>query len=106
MESPSFSYLYILNTGYAFKLCPDGAAFLPPYFLPPIPPIALPTAVTAASRPSALSADISEKSTPVFAPMSSAANTADDSQMVLWLGSAVLAAAAVVVLTRKKRVSK
>ena len=34
------------------------------------------------------------------------ANTADDSQMVLGLGSAVLAAAAVVVLTRKKRVSK
>lgn len=34
------------------------------------------------------------------------ANTADDSQMVLWLRSAVLAAAAVVVLTRKKRVSK
>ena len=34
------------------------------------------------------------------------ANTADDSQMVLWLGSAVLAAAAVVVLSRKKRVSK
>ncbi len=34
------------------------------------------------------------------------ANTADDSQMVLWLGSAVLAAAAVVVLTRKKRVSE
>lgn len=34
------------------------------------------------------------------------ANTADDSQMVLWLGSAVLAAAAVVVLTRKKRASK
>lgn len=34
------------------------------------------------------------------------ANTADDSQMVLWLGSAVLAAAAVVALTRKKRVSK
>lgn len=34
------------------------------------------------------------------------ANTADDSQMVLWLGSTVLAAAAVVVLTRKKRVSK
>lgn len=34
------------------------------------------------------------------------ANTADNSQMVLWLGSAVLAAAAVVVLTRKKRVSK
>lgn len=34
------------------------------------------------------------------------ANTADDSQMVLWLGSAVLAAAAVVMLTRKKRVSK
>ncbi len=34
------------------------------------------------------------------------ANTADDSQMVLWLGSAVRAAAAVVVLTRKKRVSK
>lgn len=34
------------------------------------------------------------------------ANTADDSQTVLWLGSAVLAAAAVVVLTRKKRVSK
>lgn len=34
------------------------------------------------------------------------ANTADDSQMVLWLGSAVLAAAAVVTLTRKKRVSK
>lgn len=34
------------------------------------------------------------------------ANTADDSQMVLWLGSAVLAAAAVVGLTRKKRVSK
>lgn len=34
------------------------------------------------------------------------ANTADDSQMVLWLGSAVLATAAVVVLTRKKRVSK
>ena len=33
-------------------------------------------------------------------------NTAGDSQMVLWLGSAVLAAAAVVVLTRKKRVSK
>lgn len=35
------------------------------------------------------------------------ANTADDSQMVLWLGSAVLAAAAVVVLTyKKKRASK
>lgn len=35
------------------------------------------------------------------------ANTADDSQMVIWLGSAVLAAAAVVVLTHKrKRVSK
>ena len=34
------------------------------------------------------------------------ANTADDSQMVLWLGSAALAAAAVVGLTRKKRVSK
>lgn len=34
------------------------------------------------------------------------ANTADDSQMVIWLGSAVLAAVAVVVLTRKKRVSK
>lgn len=35
------------------------------------------------------------------------ANTADDSQMVIWLGSAVMAAAAVVVLTRKqKRVSK
>lgn len=34
------------------------------------------------------------------------ANTADDSQMVLWLGSAALAAAAVVVLARKKRVSK
>lgn len=34
------------------------------------------------------------------------ANTAVDSQMVLWLGSAALAAAAVVVLTRKKRVSK
>lgn len=34
------------------------------------------------------------------------ANTADDSQMVLWLGSAALAAAAVVALTRKKRVSK
>ena len=34
------------------------------------------------------------------------ANTADVSQMVLWLGSAALAAAAVVVLTRKKRVSK
>lgn len=35
------------------------------------------------------------------------ANTADDSQMVLWLGSAVLAAAAVVALTHKrKRVSK
>lgn len=34
------------------------------------------------------------------------ANTADDSQMVLWLGSAALAAAAVVVLTRKKRISK
>lgn len=35
------------------------------------------------------------------------ANTADDSQMVLWLGSAALAAAAVVVLTHKrKRVSK
>ena len=33
------------------------------------------------------------------------ANTADDSQMVLWLGSAGLAPA-VVVLTRKKRVSK
>lgn len=33
-------------------------------------------------------------------------NTGDDSQMVIWLGSAVLAAAAVVVLTRKKRVSK
>ena len=31
------------------------------------------------------------------------ANTADDSQMVLWLGSAALAAAAVVVLTRKQR---
>ena len=35
------------------------------------------------------------------------ANTADDSQMTIWLGSAVMAAAAVVVLTRKqKRVSK
>ena len=35
------------------------------------------------------------------------ANTADDSQMVLWLGSAALAAAAVVALTHKrKRVSK
>ena len=35
------------------------------------------------------------------------ANTADDSQMVIWLGSAVMAAAAAVVLTRKqKRVSK
>ena len=35
------------------------------------------------------------------------ANTADDSQMVLWLGSAALAAAAVVVLTyKKKRASK
>ena len=35
------------------------------------------------------------------------ANTADDSQMVIWLGSAVMAAAAVVVLTRRqKRVSK
>lgn len=34
------------------------------------------------------------------------ANTADDSQMTIWLGSAVLAAAAVVVLARKKRVSK
>lgn len=35
------------------------------------------------------------------------ANTADDSQMVLWLGSAALAAAAIVVLTHKrKRVSK
>ena len=34
------------------------------------------------------------------------ANTADDSQMVLWLASGVRAAAAVVVLTRKKRVSK
>lgn len=35
------------------------------------------------------------------------ANTADDSQMVIWLGSAVMAAAAVVALTRKqKRVSK
>ena len=34
------------------------------------------------------------------------ANTADDSQMVLWLGSAALAAAAGVVLTRKKRVSQ
>ena len=35
------------------------------------------------------------------------ANTADDSQMVLWLGSAALAAAAVVVLTHKrKRVSE
>ena len=35
------------------------------------------------------------------------ANTADDSQMVIWLGSAVMAAAAVVVLTRKqKHVSK
>ena len=35
------------------------------------------------------------------------ANTADDSQMVIWLGSAVLAAAAVVALTHKrKRVSK
>lgn len=35
------------------------------------------------------------------------ANTADDSQMELWLGSAVLAAAAVVALTHKrKRVSK
>ena len=33
-------------------------------------------------------------------------NTGDDSQMTIWLGSAVLAAAAVVVLTRKKRVSK
>lgn len=35
------------------------------------------------------------------------AKTADDSQMTIWLGSAVMAAAAVVVLTRKqKRVSK
>ena len=34
------------------------------------------------------------------------ANTADDSQMVLWLGSAARAPPAVVVLTRKKRVSK
>lgn len=35
------------------------------------------------------------------------ANTADDSQMVIWLGSAALAAAAVVALTHKrKRVSK
>ena len=35
------------------------------------------------------------------------ANTADDSQMVIWLGSAVMAAAAVVVLARKqKRASK
>ena len=33
-------------------------------------------------------------------------NTGDDSQMTIWLGSAVLAAAAVVGLTRKKRVSK
>lgn len=33
-------------------------------------------------------------------------NTGDDSQMTIWLGSAVLAAAAVMVLTRKKRVSK
>ena len=34
-------------------------------------------------------------------------NTGDDSQMTIWLGSAVMAAAAVVVLTRKqKRVSK
>ena len=41
----------------------------------------------------------------VVKPTSS--NTADDSQMVIWLGSAVMAAAAVVVLTRKqKRVSK
>lgn len=31
------------------------------------------------------------------------ANTADDSQMVLWLGSAVLAAAAVVALTHKRK---
>lgn len=34
------------------------------------------------------------------------ANTADDSQMVLWLGSAVLAAAGVVILSRKKRAVK
>ena len=35
------------------------------------------------------------------------ANTADDSQMVIWLGSAVMAAAAAVVLTyKKKRASK
>lgn len=35
------------------------------------------------------------------------ANTADDSQMTIWLGSAVMAAAAVVVLTyKKKRASK
>ena len=45
--------------------------------------------------------------TPTATPdKTDSANTADDSQMVLWLGSAVLAAAAVVVLTRKKRVSK
>lgn len=34
------------------------------------------------------------------------ANTADDSQMVVWLGSAVLAAAGVVILSRKKRAVK
>ena len=34
------------------------------------------------------------------------ANTADDSQMVVWLGSAVLAMAGVVVLSRKKRAAK
>lgn len=34
------------------------------------------------------------------------AKTADDSQMVVWLGSAVLAAAGVVVLSRKKRAVK
>lgn len=33
-------------------------------------------------------------------------NTADDSQMVVWLGSAVLAAAGVVILSRKKRAVK
>lgn len=45
--------------------------------------------------------------TPTATPdKTDSANTADDSQMVLWLGSAALAAAAVVVLTRKKRVSK
>ena len=45
--------------------------------------------------------------TPATTPdKTDSANTADDSQMVVWLGSAVLAAAGVVILSRKKRAVK